>query len=339
MTGRVSIRDVAREAGVSVTTVSHALNGKGRLNPETRRRVCEVADRLGYRPNPAARSLVSGHTGLIAAVPSLPRELGIGFTEFGFFSELIAAATGAAVEREQALVVAPPGASWFIWDRVALDGVIVIEPFVDEPTLPDLRRRGIPFVTIAPDPAGAEHDAVVRADDHDGVVRLLDHLAAAGGRQIGMLGPPPMNAFTRDASEVYRRWCVRTGRPELLETVAVDEVLRDADAAFGGALTILLDRPDRPDALFVPIEIAGVRVLEVLQAQGIRVPEDVLLATTHDTGRGMHTVPQLTTLEWNYPELGRRAAELLLDLIAGTASAPCEIVVPTSLEPRESTRR
>ena len=75
MTGRVSIRDVAREAGVSVTTVSHALNGKGRLNAETRKRVREVADRLGYRPNPAARSLVSGHTGLIAAIPSLPREL------------------------------------------------------------------------------------------------------------------------------------------------------------------------------------------------------------------------------------------------------------------------
>jgi DNA-binding LacI/PurR family transcriptional regulator len=55
MTERVSIRDVAREAGVSVTTVSHALNGKGRLNVDTRRRVREVADRLGYRPNPAAR--------------------------------------------------------------------------------------------------------------------------------------------------------------------------------------------------------------------------------------------------------------------------------------------
>ena len=132
MTGRVSIRDVAREAGVSVTTVSHALNGKGRLNAETRKRVREVADRLGYRPNPAARSLVSGHTGLIAAIPSLPRELRVDFTEFGFFSELITAATGVAVGRDQALVVSPPGADWFIWDRVPLDGVIVIEALKKE---------------------------------------------------------------------------------------------------------------------------------------------------------------------------------------------------------------
>ena len=177
MTGRVSIRDVAREAGVSVTTVSHALNGKGRLNPDTRQRVREVADRLGYRPNPAARSLVSGHTGLIAAIPSLPPELRVDFSEFGFFSELIAAATRVAVGRDQALVVSPPGADWFIWDRVPLDGVIVIEPVVGEPALPDLRRRGVPFVTISADPADGAADAVVRSDDREGTGRLLDHLA------------------------------------------------------------------------------------------------------------------------------------------------------------------
>src|SRR3954464_11869709 len=117
MVARVSIRDVAREAGVSVTTVSHALNGKGRLNPETRERVREVADRLGYRPNPAARSLVSGRTGLIAAIPSLPAGLNIEFSEFAFFSELIAAATGVAVGPDNALGVAPPAADGVVWGR------------------------------------------------------------------------------------------------------------------------------------------------------------------------------------------------------------------------------
>ena len=114
MAGRVSIRDVAREAGVSVTTVSHALNDKGRLNPETRRRVRDVADALGYRPNPAARSLVSGRTGLIAAMPSLPRELRVEFTEFGFFSELIAAATGVAVRPSSCLPRGRTGSSGIV---------------------------------------------------------------------------------------------------------------------------------------------------------------------------------------------------------------------------------
>jgi DNA-binding LacI/PurR family transcriptional regulator len=339
MTTRVSIRDVAREAGVSVTTVSHALNGKGRLNPETRRRVREVADRLGYRPNPAARSLVSGRTGLIAAMPSLPPGLGFGFTDFGFFSELITAATGVAIDREQALVVAPPGASWFLWDRVPLDGVIVIEPFIGEPALPDLRRRGVPFVTIGSDAEAGNHDAVVRADDHDGTLRMLDHLADACGGQVAMLAPPPVNAFTRDCAEMYRRWCARAGRPELLEVVAGTDVMADADAAYAGALERLLSRTPRPEALFVPIELAGVHVLGALQDAGLRIPEDLLLATTYDAGRSLDTSPQLTTLEWNYPELGRRAATLLLDLIDGRASAPCEIVVPTTVVPRASSAR
>jgi len=111
---RVSIKDVAREAGVSVTTVSHALNGKGRLSETTRDHVQEVADRLGYRPNPAARSLVSGRTGLIAAMPSLPDDPRIAFSEFGYYSALIGAASGAAVALDRALVVAPPSRSGFI---------------------------------------------------------------------------------------------------------------------------------------------------------------------------------------------------------------------------------
>ncbi len=143
MARRVSIRDVAREAGVSVTTVSHALNGKGRLNPETRRRVLEVAEQLGYRPNPAARSLVSGRTGLIAAMASLPSDPKVEFSAFSYYSELIGGATAAAVDRDAALVVAPPSSrGWFVWDRVALDGVIVIDPMVGDTALPVLRDRG-----------------------------------------------------------------------------------------------------------------------------------------------------------------------------------------------------
>src|SRR5207248_2015681 len=83
---------------VSVTTVSHALNDKGRLNPDTRQRVRDVAKRLGYKPNPAARSLVSGKTGLIAVIPSLPKKTRVSFSDLGYFTELIGAATDVDVE-------------------------------------------------------------------------------------------------------------------------------------------------------------------------------------------------------------------------------------------------
>jgi DNA-binding LacI/PurR family transcriptional regulator len=336
---RVSIRDVAREAGVSVTTVSHALNGKGRLNPETRERVREVADRLGYRPNPAARSLVSGRTGLIAAVPSLPSGLNVEFTEFAFFSELIAAATGVAVGRDNALVVSPPAADWFVWDRVPLDGVIVIEPVTGEPALPDLRRRGLPFVTVSADPSGGDRDAVVRSDDLGGVTRMLDHLVDAGAQGVAMLAPPAINGFARDCVEAYRRWSASTGRPLLLDVITEGDLIADPDAAYAAGLDRILARRPRPDALFVPIELAGMSILELLKERAIAVPRDLLLATTRDAGRVTTTDPPVTTLEWNYPEIGRRAAQMLLDLIDGARSAPCEEVIETTVVPRASTNR
>lgn len=339
MAGRVSIRDVAREAGVSVTTVSHALNGKGRLHPNTRQRVREVAERLGYRPNPAARSLVSGRTGLIAAIPSLPRHLNVDFSEFGFYTELIAAATGVAVARDNALVVSPPGADWFIWDRVPLDGVIVIEPMVGEAALPDLRRRRVPFVTVSTDPAGAGSDAVVRSDDRAGTVRMLDHLVASGGARVAMLAPPPINGFTRDCAETYRRWCASSGRLLVLEVVGERDLAADRTTAYLTALDRLLASRPTPDALFVPLEIAGVTVLDGLLARGVSVPNDMLVSTTRDLGRVTTTAPPMTSLEWDFPEIGRRAAKMLLDLIDGTRTAPCEEVIATSLVPRASTDR
>ena len=117
------------------------------------------------------------------------------------------------------------------------------------------------------------------------------------------------------------------------------DLTRDREASYLAALDRLLARRPAPDALFVPIELAGVMVLEELASRGIAVPDDVLLATTHDIGRGVATVPSITTLEWNYAELGRRAATMLLDLIDGTRSAPCEEIVPTTLMPRASTAR
>ncbi len=339
MVARVSIRDVAREAGVSVTTVSHALNGKGRLNPETRERVREVADRLGYRPNPAARSLVSGRTGLIAAIPSLPPGLDVGYSDFAFFSELIAAATGVAVGRDNALVVSPPAADWFVWDRVPLDGVIVIEPVTGEPALQDLRRRGLPFVTVSADPAGGQHDAVVRSDDLGGVTRLLDHLVDAGADAVAMLAPPPINGFARDCVEAYRRWTASAGRPSLLDVIGEEDLLADPDAAYAAGLGRIVARRPRPDALFVPIELAAMSILDLVKERGIAVPGDLMLATTRDAGRVTTTDPPVTTLEWDYPEIGRRAAQMLLDLIEGARSAPCEEVIETTVVPRASTDR
>jgi DNA-binding LacI/PurR family transcriptional regulator len=337
---RVSIKDVAREAGVSVTTVSHALNGKGRLNPTTRRHVQAVAERLGYRPNPAARSLVSGRTSLVAAMASLPPDTPITFSEFAYLTELIGAATGAAVDRDVALVIAPPGGrGGFVWDRVPLDGVIVIDPIDGDPALPALRDRRIPFVTVGRDPSGdGLEDAVVVADERRGTEEVLDHFASEGAERVGLFSVPPLNAFLADTWSAYHRWCVRGDRRPWVWEIPIDVLGADPEAAVATAVQGFLDR-DRPDAIYAPLEIVGIAVQRALQGLGIDIPSEVMTATTFDAGRSTAADPPMTTLRFDSAQMGRRAASMLLDLIDGRRRGPQTEVVPTSLEVRSSSRR
>jgi DNA-binding LacI/PurR family transcriptional regulator len=333
----VSIKDVAREAGVSVTTVSHALNGKGRLNPATRRRVQEVAERLGYRPNPAARSLVSGKTGLIAVLASLPADVEL--TDFAYYTGVIGAASGAAVARDYALVVAPPAGSTFVWDRVALDGLIVVDPIEGEPALPVLRERSIPFVTIGRDPSGHELDAVVGADDVAGARAVFDHLADAGGKRVALVTIPPVYSFARDTIVAYRAWCDERGLQPIERTPSLEDMVRRREAAIDAIVEDLLGGPEPPDAIYCPIERLGVAVADSILSRGRRIPEDVLLATTSDIGSAAMADPPITTLEYDFGALGRQAAGVLLDLVEGTRTAPLIDIVGSSLVSRASTTR
>ncbi len=336
---RISIKDVAREADVSVTTVSHALNDKGRLNPDTRQRVRDVAERLGYKPNPAARSLVSGKTGLIAVIPSLPKERRISFSDFGYFTELIAAATGVAVSRDRALVVAPPLSIDFVWERVPLDGVIVIDPVVGDAALPVLRERRIPFVTVSADPENPGQDATVECEDRESTTAVFDHFVERGAQRVGFLSVPPMTAFLKSSAETYAGWCAEHGQGSMSEVVDTAERDRDEAGAMTRSVEKLFDRTEAPDAVYVPLERVGVEVHRAMLGMRLAIPEDVLLATTHDRGQARTANPPITTIEWDYREVGRRAASLLIDLVEGTRSAPLLEVVPGRLVPRASTAR
>lgn len=336
---RVSIRDVAREAGVSVTTVSHALNNKGRLSPETRRKVHEIAEHLGYRPNPAARSLVSGRTGLIAAMVSLPDEPRVEFTDFNYYTELIGAVTGAAVARDYALVVAPPARSGLVWERVPLDGVIVIDPIDGEMALPILRSRGVPFVTAGRDPRGHERDAVVAGDDILATRDVLDHLADSGARRVALISIPPVVASSRDAFTAYHDWCAERGQEPMAARPPLHDLVLRTQSTLVGVVQEMLRRPEPPDAIFAPIERLGVGVALSLKAAGLRIPQDVLLATTHDAGLAAAFDPPLTTLGWDYKEYGQKACDLLLDLVEGRRQAPCLEMVGHHVTARASTAR
>jgi DNA-binding LacI/PurR family transcriptional regulator len=332
----VGIKDVAREAGVSITTVSHALSGKGRLPEETRARVQRVASALGYTPNAAARSLAGGRTGLLATYVSLPGNAPLAFTEIDYYVDVVNAATAAAIERGYALVVAPSTAGAETWSRLPLDGVIVIDPAEGDPSLAALRERGLALVLIGRDLHGAPGDVVVQNDRVAGTRAVLDHLAARGAGRVGLLTFATYESFSEDAADEYRAWCARRDQAPVVVAASADSTA--GSAAFREGARAFLDLPGRPDAVFCLYEGLAAEVLRLAADRGVRVPHDLMVASIAELGGSESTVPPLTTLELNQAELGATAAELLVDLVEGDPAGSI-LDMPTRLVVRGSTER
>lgn len=335
---RAGIRDVAAAAGVSITTVSDALNGKGRLPDATRRHVRSVADQLGYRPSAAARTLRTGKSGLIGLTVTTYGEEPFTFTEFAYFAEMARAATSAALARGYALVILPATSrhrDFDVWSNVALDGTVVIDPSDHDPVVTELVRQGIPVVSDGRPNASLPVTAWVDNDHEAAVMGLLDHLAAAGARRVGLLTGTSTDTYTRLSTTAYLRWCERAGQVPVYETYPAHDPCAGAVAA-----DRLLARPDRPDAVYGLFDPNGTDLLAAARRYGLRVPDDLLLVCCSESTVYASTEPPITTLSLKPGRIGTTVIHLLIDAIEqhGTP-APQHQVMPTELIVRTSSQR
>jgi DNA-binding LacI/PurR family transcriptional regulator len=327
----ITLEDVARQAGVSIATVSNALSGKGRIPDGTRARVREVAQRMGYRPNTTARHLAGGRSGLIALAFSLSDVLPVPLTEVDYFSQAIHAATARALSRDYALVLAPPTPETAVWSRIPLDGVVVFDPVVGDPVLAELRARGIPMVLSGRDPAGGD-DYCVDNDHIAGTRAVLDHLAERGARRVAILAGEPVDAFNADCLAAYEGWCEERGAARLAQTVPVGHMAE-------------LEWPDRllavtepPDAVYANTEVLGLATLRAARRRNANVPDDLMLAVSADREPAEADVA-LTTLELDPARTAAEAVDMLVDVIEGRPPPERLRLVPTRLIIRASTYR
>ena len=136
---------------------------------------------------------------------------------------------------------------------------------------------------------------------------------------------PPVIAYIRDTIHAYETWCGERGRAPRVVTADISDLVERPDATLAAMVDEALAGPDAPDAIFAPIELVGVAIHATLLARGLAVPGDLMLVTTHDAGAA--AAAHITTLEWNHRDMGRQAADLLLDLIDGRRGPPCEEIV------------
>jgi DNA-binding LacI/PurR family transcriptional regulator len=330
---RVNIKDVARLAGVSPTTVSHALGGQRPVSEATRKRVQEAVEQLGYRPHPGARSLKASGTGVIAlcAVNATAHSP---LANLEYYFRLMQSVTEVAHEEGYALVVVPSDGSHLYWERLLVDGAVISDPWEDDSNVAFLRGQGLPFVTIGRRPEDPENGYWVDGDVAAETRAMLDHLAERGAGSIALVTWTTTDYWTQTGLKTYRDWCGERGF-----TPRIEEVRDEDDDALVAAASRLLEGPDRPDAVYGLYELPAVAVVRRAGELGIKVPAQLLVAGPGDFGLSVKTTPTMTTLEYDVERQGREATCMLIGLIRGQPIDEPRRIVPFTIAERESTRR
>ena len=330
---RVTIRDIARVAGVSVATVSRVMNDRPDVSPETRESVLRVARAHNFTTNRSARGLSVGRPGLIGF--TLP------WVDEHYFTGILAGATEALHEQEQRVVLCPThhehDREVSLLERLmngTTDGAIVLLPEESPAELRALNEHGFPFVVADPRQPLDEGVPVVSAAHASGARSATEHLIRLGHRRIGLITGFPGWTATEERIAGYKTALASAGLPLQSELVVEGEF--NAEAGYVAAAR-LLDRVDRPTAIFASNDNTAVGTMRAALERGMRIPEDISIVGFDDTEVARNVWPRLTTVRQPLAELGRTAVSLLNRLIEGQRTEALRIELATRLIVREST--
>ena len=330
---KVTINDVAEKAGVSITTVSHALNGKGRISQATRGLVAEAARELGYRPSASARSLAGGRSGTIGLSFAVISGQPAAFGAFGFFNDLLHSATATALELGYALVTFPDhaGATDQL-ARVEPEGCIVVDPTRGQPMVEFARRTSTPLVTVGRVLDGGDEPAI--DNDHRVAARLaIEHLRERGARKVAIISPGPEYSYTSDGVEGYEKACAEFGIETVVEYANGDLAEGDGYAA----AQRLLESDDPPDGVYAMLDRLGRGAIMAAESLSLNVPDDFKVVASTDSDVCARAEPTLTTIDLKPEELGASAVRTLVAQIRDGRGAGEDVDVPVELIPRQST--
>ena len=324
----VTIRDVAREARVSVASVSRALNGHAHVTEQTRARIVEVARRLRYVPHGAARSLIMRRTHTIGALlPDFHGE---------FYSELLCGIDRAARARGLHLLVSSSlggraeAAAALRAMAGRVDGMLILSAHVDTEFLRTNLSATTPAVLL--NSAKSRQYPVVAIDNVGGTRAMVRHLVSLGHRDIAMIAGPVENFDAQQREQGFRAEMAASA--SVADPVVVRGDFTEETGYSAGCE--LARRKPRPQAIFAANDMMAVGCLCALADAGLRVPHDIALVGFDDIPLARYLTPPLTTVRQQIVELGRCALEQLVACIekptalARTQTLDCEVVVRAS---------
>jgi DNA-binding LacI/PurR family transcriptional regulator len=307
----VTIKDVAKQAGVSHSTVSRALHGSPLLPDETVERVRQVAVEMGYFPSAAARSLRTNRSQALGVIVSAIDDpffseilQGIEETAQGQGYSMLIAASQRDPEREQAIVQD-------MRER-QVDGLIICSASFSAEQRRKLLEYGIPIVVVN-NQAAEEYRYSIYHDDVDGSRQVTRHLIELGHKRIAYLGNSLSGRTTQDRLSGFRQEMKAAGLK--IPAGYAFEVPGGSPKDGLKAVDHFLDLPKRPTALFCFNDLLAIGALKGLAAAKIRVPADLSVAGFDNILFSAYTDPPLTTLDQPKHSIGAQAAHLILGLL------------------------
>lgn len=310
----VTIKDVAREAHVSAATVSRVINGHNNVTVDTRARILDVAERLRYVPDRAARGLVTGLTHTVGVLlPDLHGE---------FFSEIIRGIDQAAQRRGLQLLLsgvhgsAAEAALAIRALRGRVDGLLIMSPHADAAFLAEHSDDDTPFVLMNTPVRGNSHSALC-VDNRGGARAMVKHLASCGHERIAFIAGPEGNFDAAERLTGYREELVEVGR-EAYEAIVLGDFSEESGYLAGQQILRLRSRPD---AVFAANDMMALGCMFAFNEGGVSVPNDIALAGFDDIPIARVVSPPLTTVRVRMAELGERALERLATAMSAPTAA------------------
>lgn len=334
----VTIKDVAKRAGVSPSTVSRVISKHPRISIETSRRVSAVMEELGYYPNLMAKSLVSKTTRTIGIIlPKPAEELLQNFFFYELMRGVLAQLTragydllmaGGTNEREELETVTR------LIRGGRVDGLLLLYSRTSDPVIELLHEQKVPFVLIG---RSLDYDNI-RSVDNDNVQAAYDatnHLIQQGQKRIGFVGGPVKLAMTQDRMTGYTKALKEAGLPFKDGWVVEGEFLIESGFR---AMASIMSQPEPPTALVVIDDVVAFGVLKGLAELGYRIPQDIAIVSFNNIALSELTMPPITSVDIGTYQLGYTAAQMVIRLIQQEEILQRQII-PHRLVVRESSLR
>jgi LacI family transcriptional regulator len=332
-----TIKDIAKAAAVSITTVSRALNGYSDVNQETKKKIVRIANELGYSPNIAARSLIIKKTKTLGLLLSGITRSSI---KDNIAFEILCGMNDRAGELDYDLVLFNTTSQKqkmksykaLCMER-GVDGVIIMGMRLDDPYLQEIVQSSIPCVLIDI-PLQVKGVGSVSTDNLRGAYIAVDYLIQKGHRHIGMINGHTQAHVSIRRLEGYRQALEHHQIPFREDWVA-DGSFSEI-GGFESAIKLLTQHPEIT-AFFCASDLMSIGAIQGLKTIGKKVPKEISIIGFDDINMSAYCSPSLTTIHQNKYEMGYRATQMLIDMLEKRSIHP-HISLPSQLVERESVR-